>query len=43
MVMKAEMTKQTVRGCVPAGAVGNVWFSSEAKKNITISFDERCF
>lgn len=36
-LMKTAMTKQTVCGCGPAAAVGNVWFSSEAKKNITIS------
>lgn len=35
-VMKSAMTKQKVCGCVPA-AGRNVWFSSEAKKNITIS------
>lgn len=35
MLMKTAMTKQAARGCVPTAAIRNVWFSSEAKKNIS--------
>lgn len=37
MLIKTAMTKQTACGCVPTAAIRNVWFSSEAKKNISNS------